>query len=418
MSYSITLLSIQDRRYLEQFPTNHAEDVFKKYTYKLNATKHLFVEKKGDDVYYTYLRRLNTTTTDYFGFCFVFKGEYIENIKELFDVCEELIVKTVKQGELLQGSLPLELSRNNAFETKAPEVKRVAFWFDEYVKSKTNFIIPFTTTNDDSSSIDVSISKANDEILFAIRNYNSINYYFNNTVAETPSVLTKKEVVESKPIEIKTEETISQEPKKPKKTNRILIFICCILLFVVSIAVTRTCSKKEAERKNQVEQAKLAAEKQKEEQRRQQAERERLEAERLERERLEREKLPEIIKIEIANTMQGGGLISTYGELIYSRETKFLKPRITYKAYDTRKYKLDVKWIKSNGSLKTGDSSPAGYSQSEYYQLAEGFGVIELNGWGNNLKGNWKAGTYAIEIWCKGTLLARKNFEIHKKGWF
>lgn len=124
-------------------------------------------------------------------------------------------------------------------------------------------------------------------------------------------------------------------------------------------------------------------------------------------------RLPEIYSIEIGNVTHDYDVITDYGQTIYSSETKFLCPRIRYKSYADRRYKFDVKWIKPDGSISRGDSSPAGYSQSESYYLSYGEGTEELYGWGSKTKGFWEAGNYAIEIWCEGTLLKRKEFTIY-----
>ena len=124
-------------------------------------------------------------------------------------------------------------------------------------------------------------------------------------------------------------------------------------------------------------------------------------------------RLPEIYSIEIGNTYKGGKIQSNYGETIYSSWTMYLAPKISYKSYADRSYTFDVKWIMPDGSQRRGDSSPAGYCQSESYYLSYGEGTEELNSWGNERKGNWDDGDYAIEIWCEGTLLKRKEFTIY-----
>ncbi|MEE0938041.1 MAG: hypothetical protein UIG52_08435 [Bacteroidales bacterium] len=126
----------------------------------------------------------------------------------------------------------------------------------------------------------------------------------------------------------------------------------------------------------------------------------------------DKSKLPEIYSIEIGNVTDDYDVITDYGEKIYSSETMYLRPRIRYKSYADRSYTFDIKWIKPDGSIRRGDSSPVGYSTSDSYSLSYGEGTKKLVGWGNKTKGNWKAGNYAIEIWCKGTLLKRKEFTI------
>lgn len=124
-------------------------------------------------------------------------------------------------------------------------------------------------------------------------------------------------------------------------------------------------------------------------------------------------RLPDIYSIEIGNRTSDGDVITDYGEKIYSSETTYLKPRIRYKSYADRSYMFDIKWINPDGSIIMDDSSPAGYSYSFPYSLSYGEGNEVLYGYGSDTKGNWEAGDYAIEIWCKGTLLKRKEFTIY-----
>ena len=125
-------------------------------------------------------------------------------------------------------------------------------------------------------------------------------------------------------------------------------------------------------------------------------------------------RLPEIYSIEIRNESWQGNPITEYGEKIYSSKAMILRPQISYKSYADRDYKFYVKWIKPDGSIRRSNFSPAGYSQSKSCKLYYGEGTCELAGWGSKTKSNWKEGNYAIEIWCEGTLLKRKEFTIYK----
>ena len=125
-------------------------------------------------------------------------------------------------------------------------------------------------------------------------------------------------------------------------------------------------------------------------------------------------RLPEIYSIEIRNESWQGNPITEYGEKIYSSKAMILRPQISYKSYADRDYKFYVKWIKPEGSIRRSNFSPAGYSQSKSCKLYYGEGTCELAGWGSKTKSNWKEGNYAIEIWCEGTLLKRKEFTIYK----
>ena len=193
--------------------------------------------------------------------------------------------------------------------------------------------------------------------------------------------------------------------------------------------------KKEEEQRRKEEQARLEAERQRQEylrkeeqarklleqererQRREAEERRRAEEERKAAEKARREaeqnRLPEIYSIEIGNVTYDGDVITDYGDNIYSSETMYLAAQINCKSYEDREYKFDVKWINPDGSIRMGDSSPTGYTCSESYYLSYGERTEEIAGWGGKTKGWWEAGNYAIEIWCEGTLLKRKEFTIY-----
>lgn len=153
-------------------------------------------------------------------------------------------------------------------------------------------------------------------------------------------------------------------------------------------------------------------EEEKEAEERRRAEEERKAAEKARRE-VEQNRLPEIYSIEIGNVTYDGDIITDYGDNIYSSETMYLAAQINCKSYKDREYKFDVKWINPDGSIRMGDSSPTGYTCSESYNLSYGERTEEIAGWGGKTKGWWKAGKYAIEIWCEDNLLKRKEFRIY-----
>lgn len=446
MSHSLILLHIKNVKKLEQYPIDYTQDMFKKYIGKLQYAQHLFVEKKGINAYYTYLRRMNAENSDYFGFCFAFTGEYIEDVERMFDICEELIDRTYKQNELLEGSMPLKLSRKNPFHTKSPELKRINGWFESLAE---DIIVPFNGTSADNSEIEIKIgTKTTEEELFEIRNYNHINFTSNKLTAGIKNVV---------PVKRRTIKDSSQTFLYYAIAFTVLLLLFfCLKTCENSDGATETSTgteyltetptetavetsvnqeeelskerKKLKEQQREAENARLAAQEEKiaanlerqkaEEARREaaaekrKAEREREEAEKARRE-AEQNRLPEIYDILIGNTTNNYDVITDFGQTIYSSETMYLAPRIRYKSYANRSYKFDVKWIKPDGSIHRGDSSPAGYSQSKSYYLSYGEGTKELDGWGSKTKGHWKAGKYAIEIWCNGTLLKRQEFRIH-----
>ena len=127
------------------------------------------------------------------------------------------------------------------------------------------------------------------------------------------------------------------------------------------------------------------------------------------------ESYPLIISdIEIANTYRDGNIETDYGNTIYSSSTMYLQPRIKYYGISSGTKTVNVKWFNPEGSLRTGTSSPYGFSQSDSHYIYSGAdNTLTMNGWGNETKGHWKAGTYRIEIWYGNTCLKSKSFTIY-----
>lgn len=121
-----------------------------------------------------------------------------------------------------------------------------------------------------------------------------------------------------------------------------------------------------------------------------------------------------ISDIEIANVTYNGDIETNYGNTLYSSRTMYLKPRIKYYGISSGNKTLKVKWYNPNGTLKTGTSSPYGFSQSENCYIYSGSdNSCSLSGWGNSTRGHWSAGTYRIEVWYDNTCLKSKTFTIY-----
>ena len=122
-----------------------------------------------------------------------------------------------------------------------------------------------------------------------------------------------------------------------------------------------------------------------------------------------------ITDIEIANVYDGGTFETNYGGSIYSSNSMYLKPRITYTGIRTGEdITLYVKLYGISGTLQTGNSSPSGYSFSNSVTVSSGSGnKCELKGWGSSTKGHWSRGTYRYEIWYGNVCLRAKTFTVY-----
>lgn len=126
------------------------------------------------------------------------------------------------------------------------------------------------------------------------------------------------------------------------------------------------------------------------------------------------EEYPIIIKdIEIGNVYKDGDIETDYGERIYDYNTMYLKPRIRYIGLESGMKTFKVKWYTPSGFLSRGDSSPSGFSLADDKNVSKGNNTLTLSGWGNDSKGNWRGGTYRIEVWYENTCLKTKTFNIY-----
>jgi hypothetical protein len=120
-----------------------------------------------------------------------------------------------------------------------------------------------------------------------------------------------------------------------------------------------------------------------------------------------------INEIEIGN-VHGDGMIATYyGNTIYSYNTMYLKPKISYIGLRDGSCTLKVKLYDNYGNLRSGTGSPRGYSYSCNETICEGNNVLYLDGWGNDTKGYWSSGTYRIEVWYNDMCLKSDRFTIY-----
>lgn len=118
-------------------------------------------------------------------------------------------------------------------------------------------------------------------------------------------------------------------------------------------------------------------------------------------------------KVEVGNTDENGNVIQNFGETIWDFKTKYLTPRITVKPFKTTgTYTIYVKLYK-DGALRTGTSSPSGYSYSSKVTISGNSSqVFTLSGWGSKTAGHWGIGEYRFEIWYGDYCIGSKTFQV------
>lgn len=121
-----------------------------------------------------------------------------------------------------------------------------------------------------------------------------------------------------------------------------------------------------------------------------------------------------ISDIEIGNVTYDNDILTDYGKSIYASQACFLKPKVKYYGMVDGSRMLKTKWIRPDGTVISGNSSPSGFSQSDSFTIVSGPNQsLLMGGWGWKEPGNWTAGTYRIEIWYGNTCLQSKTFQIY-----
>lgn len=120
-----------------------------------------------------------------------------------------------------------------------------------------------------------------------------------------------------------------------------------------------------------------------------------------------------ISDIQIANTYANGSIETDYGRTIYSSNSMYLTPQISYEGITPGNVTLYIKLIRPDGQLSSSTSSPSGYSYSSSAWIYSGSNTTTVGGWGNSSKGHWPSGTYRLEVWYRNTCLKSKIFTIY-----
>ncbi|MDR1594731.1 MAG: hypothetical protein LBS43_09680 [Prevotellaceae bacterium] len=99
--------------------------------------------------------------------------------------------------------------------------------------------------------------------------------------------------------------------------------------------------------------------------------------------------------------------------------TPFIRGNIRYiglnlkiEAFGNQSVKFNLKYIQPNGTVKTGTSSPEGFSFAEDKIINANTKLIRLSGWGNAEKSTYDVGTHYIEVWIEGCMVYRKSFVV------
>jgi hypothetical protein len=93
-------------------------------------------------------------------------------------------------------------------------------------------------------------------------------------------------------------------------------------------------------------------------------------------------------------------------------DIRYIGLNLKVEALGNQTVKFSLKYIQPNGTIKTGTSSPAGFSFAEDKIINVNTKLISLSGWGNAEKSTYVVGTHHIEVWIDGCMIYRKSFVV------
>jgi len=124
-----------------------------------------------------------------------------------------------------------------------------------------------------------------------------------------------------------------------------------------------------------------------------------------------------ITSVAFGNLGADGQVLAEYGSQLYS-DIQYLRPRFLFQkdVPGVHVVTLQVKIFNPDGTLKTGNGSPAGYTYDEEEVVLDGAsGFYGLTCWGNKDATSYPAGKYRFEIWWKGTRLSSSVINVKPK---
>ncbi len=337
---------------LTQYPDDYAKEIFEDFFTRANADTQMIVHRDKDLMYYGYIRKLDNKS-QFIGFCALLNGLMFNNIENLFPIFENAVGNLVARGEILKLS-----SKGNivpcveALNAKQIEVERISNVIKDEISKLENETIKLPAIDYSIASNEYktfSIEDDYEDIVEATAKY-GYTYIYKKSNYESPTLSAYKKTIKGLNTQI---DNLKKELKELKEKNNKLaaknvtmrsLIYCCVFV-IIAIVGYMIYSHNEHNYKDRLDKAENTIETRDKTINNQEKNIEELRSslseERSKREEAEKELsefkekvgnyMPLIITdIEIANTSYDGDIETDYGNTIYSSNSMFLKPRITY----------------------------------------------------------------------------------------
>lgn len=126
---------------------------------------------------------------------------------------------------------------------------------------------------------------------------------------------------------------------------------------------------------------------------------------------------PFVVKnINFKNTDYENNLIDNYSSSFQYNKVKYICPRINITSLSSKTLYIDLelKYIKPNGGLERGNSSPRNYTTKVNVKISKDTKNLNISCWGSKQGGVYPIGQNKVEIYYKGNLLGTGSFQIYR----
>lgn len=424
----------------KQYPDDSVD--FKRYYRNQQTNSLLTIRRDVDLVLYVYTRRIDKAKSSYLGFCLIFNGVYIKKVETVFSIFEKAYSDCILGGKLFKIGENGKIGfATDDFASQSKEIDRITEVFNDELerKGRNQFVVLPKTYKVGQGNKTYAFTDDNTTIGNAISYYDSVQIPYNDKDDENLDYI--GQMFQQLYAENKTLKANYAKLNRQKKQYRWVAFLSLAViaslvgLYFLNDNLSGIISNQDAtinklqmtltERDAQIVllQDTIADDRELISQKKKELRDLSLSLDLCKDSLSETQSNLNLVKndfpirissIDIANIYSNLEIETGYGGTIYSKNTMYLQPRINYTGIDAgRSINLKVKWYMPNGALRAGDSSPTGYSQQESIYVCSGYNTKILQGWGNDNRGNWKRGTYRIEIWYENVCLKAKTFAIH-----
>lgn len=385
-----------------QYPDEEStSSIFQKFYIRAKATTQIAIRRDGNLIYYAYIRKLEQGK--YIGLCVLLNGAALTKFEGLFSLFENVISNLVTKGYLIKYNDSGNLIANTEhLYMNQEEIDLVAEslkgGFDSM--QSTAMKLPPVNYAISSESVKEFVVEDNAKEILKSSYTNDYTYIYKSKGFNTAlmnsyqGVLSK---ISKENTSLKKENSyLKEENRKIRQQKKQFLYVIILCIAVIGCGVGLSSL-----------QVSLSNEKSK---------REEAESKLEDLKSSISSSIPMLITdIEIANIYKGGSIETNYSGSIYSSNSMFLMPRITYTGIRTgESITLYAKLYGISGTLQTGKSSPSGYTFSDNVTVSSGSGnTYELKGWGGSDKGFWSRGTYRYEIWYGNVCLRAKTFTLY-----